>query len=105
MCCKRSRYHWNGNSDDARPASDLNAARSGKFVEFLVDLLGKARNDLDLLRSIKRAELAVNIADIGVINISIDYVGHDLGCRARRSLPPWPDSAAHLPIFSSSKGQ
>ena len=29
-------------------------------------------------RAIKRAELAVNIADVRVIDVSIDNVGHDL---------------------------
>src|ERR1700747_826679 len=58
---------------------DLNTAGGRKFVEFLIDLL--KRKDvmiLILLRSIKRAELAVNIANVRVVDVSIDNVGHDL---------------------------
>jgi hypothetical protein len=28
-------------------------------------------------RAIKRAELAINVADVGVIDVAIDDVGHD----------------------------
>jgi hypothetical protein len=57
---------------------DLNTADGRKFVEFLIDLL--EREDvmiLILLRSIKRAELAVNIANVRIVDVSIDNVGDD----------------------------
>src|SRR6476661_2414157 len=58
---------------------DLNPAGRGKFVEFLVELF--AAQDVMVrvfFRAIKRAELAVNVADIGVIDVAIDDVGDDL---------------------------
>jgi hypothetical protein len=32
---------------------------------------------LVLFRAVERAELAVNVADVGVIDVAIDNVGHD----------------------------
>src|SRR3954469_6636555 len=58
---------------------DLNPAHGGKFVEFLVELF--AAEDvmvLVLFRAVKRAKLAVNIADVGVVDVAIDDVSHDL---------------------------
>src|SRR4029450_5448832 len=58
---------------------DLNTAGSRKFVELLIDLFErKAVMILILLRSIKRAELAVNVANVCVVDVSIDNVGDDL---------------------------
>src|SRR2546423_14922945 len=58
---------------------DLNSARRGKFVEFLVEFFA-AQNVMVrvFFGPIKSAELAVNVADIRVINVAIDYVSHDL---------------------------
>ena len=58
---------------------DLNPARGGKFVELLVELFA-AQNVMVgvFLGAIKRAELAVNIANIRVIDVAIDDVSHDL---------------------------
>src|SRR6266403_5895241 len=58
---------------------DLNTTNGGKFVEFLIDLL--EREDVMifiLLRAIKCAELAVNIANVRVIDVSIHDIGDDL---------------------------
>src|SRR5437764_14861860 len=58
---------------------DLNTADGRQFVEFLIDLL--EREDVMifiLLRAIKCAELAVNIANVRVIDVSIHDVGDDL---------------------------
>src|SRR5260370_5107322 len=58
---------------------DLNAPRGRKLVKLLIDLL--ERKDVMIfifLRSIKRAELAVHVADVRIINVSIHNVSHDL---------------------------
>ena len=81
---------------------DLNAARRGKFVELLVELF--AAQDVMVrvfFRAIKRAELAVNVADIGVIDVAIDDVSHDLApaisvARRFRQVPP---RVGQLPQF------
>lgn len=58
---------------------NLNTADGRKFVELLIDLLERKHvMILILFRSIKRAELAVNIANVRVIDVSIDDVGDDL---------------------------
>ena len=58
---------------------NLHPASRGKFIQLLIDLL-EAKNIMILiaLRPIKRAEFAVNVADIGIVNIAIDDVSHDL---------------------------
>src|SRR4029078_6244138 len=58
---------------------DLNTANGRKFVEITIDLL-KRKDEmiLILLRSIKRAELAVNVANVCIVDVSIDNVGDDL---------------------------
>ena len=58
---------------------NLNPARRGKFVQFLIDLL-KAQNVMIFvaLGSIKCAEFTINIANIRVIDVSIDNVSNDL---------------------------
>src|SRR5437660_11383413 len=63
---------------------DLNTADGRQFVEFLIDLL--EREDVMifiLLRAIKCAELAVNIANVRVIDVSIDDIGDDLASMSR----------------------
>src|SRR4030095_15535244 len=58
---------------------NLNTTDGGKFVEFLIDLL--EREDvtiLILLRSLKCADLAVDIHNVRVIDVSIDDVGDNL---------------------------
>src|SRR4029450_13886399 len=61
---------------------NLTAADGRKFVELLIDLLERENvMILILLRSIKRAELAVNIANVRVIDVSIDNVGDDFADR------------------------
>src|SRR4029078_11572827 len=57
---------------------DLNPADGGKFIQLLIKLL--ERNDVVVavfFRAIKRAELAVDIADVGVIDIAIDDISND----------------------------
>src|SRR5437763_1829934 len=58
---------------------DLNPARRRKFIELPIDLLQRKHIMIFIFfGSIKRAEFAVNIADICVINVSIDNVSDDL---------------------------
>src|SRR6266576_7107979 len=58
---------------------DLNTARGGEFLKFFINLLEREHVMIFIaFRAIKRAELAVNIADVRVIDVSIDNVGHDL---------------------------
>src|SRR5437667_11026099 len=58
---------------------DLNPVRSRKFIELLIDLLERKHIMIFIFfGSIKRAEFAVNIADIRVIDVSIDNVSDDL---------------------------
>src|SRR5215813_13079137 len=58
---------------------DLNTTNGRKFVQFLIDLLEREHVMIFIfLRSIKRAELAVNIANVRVIDVSIDDVSDDL---------------------------
>src|SRR6185437_6315669 len=83
---------------------DLNTANGRKFVELPIDLL--KRKDvmiLILLRSIKRAELAVNVANICIVDVSIDNVGDDLSsasgitfrlCQSRLALASAPTSSS-----------
>jgi len=85
---------------------DLNPARRRKFVQLLIDLLER-KNVMVFVpfRPIKRAEFAVNVADIRVIDIAIDDIGHDLtpaaaitfrlcqipsGVRKRAQFLKWP---------------
>src|SRR5262245_52573589 len=58
---------------------DLHAAGGSEFIQLLVELF-EAENVMILivLCPIKRAELAVNVAHVCVINVAIDDVGHDL---------------------------
>jgi len=50
-----------------------------QFIELLVNLLDTQNVMIGiLLRAVKRAELAIDIADIGVIHVTINNVGHDL---------------------------
>ena len=58
---------------------DLNPARRRKFVEFLIDLLERQHVMIFVaFRPIKRAKFAVNVADVRVVDIAIDDIGHDL---------------------------
>ena len=58
---------------------DLNPALRRKFIELPIDLLERKHIMIFIFfGSIKRAEFAVNIADIRVINVSIDNVSDDL---------------------------
>src|SRR5207244_13554090 len=81
---------------------DLNTADGRQFVEFLIDLL--EREDVMifiLLRAIKCAELAVNIANVRVIDVSIHDVGDDLASTSVRTfrlcqIPPRIGQRSHL---------
>ena len=58
---------------------NLHAAGRAQFIKLCIQLL--VREDVVigiLLRPVKRAELAVNVADVGVVDVAIDDVGHDL---------------------------
>src|SRR5258708_576493 len=58
---------------------DLNAPRGRKLIKLLIDLL--ERKDVMIfifLRPIKRAELAVHIADVSILNVIILSIIHDL---------------------------
>ena len=57
----------------------LRAAERDGLLDFFVHLV--ERDDVGisiLLRAVKRAELAIHVADIGVIDIAIHVVGDDL---------------------------
>src|SRR5688500_13171285 len=58
---------------------NLHPAHGGKFVEFLIELF-PAQNVVIfvLLRPVERAELAVNVANVRVVDVAIDDVSHDL---------------------------
>src|SRR5947199_7612086 len=58
---------------------DLYSAYSSEFVQLLIKLL-EAQHVMVFVAfgSIERTELAINIADVGVIDVAIDDVGHDL---------------------------
>ena len=86
---------------------DLHAAGRRQFIEFLIDLLEREHVMIVILfGAIKRAELAVDVADVGVVDVAIDDVGDDLACRGRRSFSLSPDRGARWPARpSSSSGQ
>ena len=58
---------------------DLNASCGREFVQLLVDLLmGDHIGIRILLGSVKSAKLAINIADVRVVDVSVDDVGHHI---------------------------
>ena len=58
---------------------DLHAARGRKLIELLIKLIAREHIMIAIFfRAIKRTELAVNVADVRVVNVSIDNVGHNL---------------------------
>jgi hypothetical protein len=57
----------------------LHAARRRQLVKFPVELI--ERNDIMIVvffGAIKSAELAIDVADVGVIDVAVDDVGDDL---------------------------
>ena len=67
---------------------DLHAAGGSQLIELLVELLvGQDVMILILFRAIKRTELAIDVADVGVIDVSIDDVGDDLAFLFRQIAP------------------
>ena len=57
---------------------DLHAARCGQLIQLLVELFAREHVMIVVLfGAIKRAELAVNVADVGVIDVAIDDVSDD----------------------------
>src|SRR6266496_2641835 len=58
---------------------DLHSSCRSEFVEFLIKLL-EAQHVMIFVAfgPIKRAELAVNVADVCVVDVAIYDVGHDL---------------------------
>ena len=57
---------------------NLRAAESNRFFDLLIDLI--ERDDVGIiifLGPVERAELAIDIADVRVIDIAINYVGDD----------------------------
>jgi hypothetical protein len=57
---------------------DLNPPGGSKFIQLLIELF--KGNDIMvvlLFGAIKRAKLAINVADVGVIDVAIDDVGDD----------------------------
>ena len=58
---------------------DLRATERDRLLDFLVDLVeGDHVRVVLFFRPPKRAELAVHVADVGVVYIAIDVVGGDL---------------------------
>src|SRR2546430_1221171 len=58
---------------------NLHTAGGAQLVEFRIELF--EGNDVMIrifFRAIKRAEFAINVADIGVVDVAIDDVGDDL---------------------------
>ena len=90
---------------------DLHPAGRGQFIEFLVDLL--ASQDVMvvvLLGAIKRAELAIDVADVGVIDVAIDDISHDLAPAAvvvflLRQIAPRIGQRPHIQRAASDKAQ
>jgi hypothetical protein len=87
---------------------NLHPAHRGKFVEFLIELF-PAQNVVIfvLLRPIECAELAVNVADVRVVDVAIDDVGHDLAsaitvagafCQVAPRIRQRPQGLERLPI-------
>jgi hypothetical protein len=73
---------------------DLNTAQGRKFVEFCINLLeGEHVMIVVFFGPIKRAKLAINVADIGVVNVAINDVSDNLaslsviGARFRQITP------------------
>ena len=83
---------------------DLHAAGRGQFVELLIELLAREHVVVGiLLGPIKRAELAIDVADVGVVDVAIDDVGDDFAtaavvafrfARLRRASARAPSSAS-----------
>ena len=64
---------------------DLHTPQRLAFVDLLANLLEAQNVALAVFRpAVERAELSVGDADIGVVDVSVDDVGHDI-CRV---LPP-----------------
>src|SRR6185369_5746749 len=58
---------------------DLRSAEDDRFLNFLVEFIERNHVGISVLfRSIKSAELAIDVADIGIIDVPIDNVRHDL---------------------------
>src|SRR6266478_9442758 len=58
---------------------DLNTPRGRKLIKLLIDLLERKNVTIFIfLGPIKRAELAVHIADVRIINVPVHNVSHDL---------------------------
>ena len=62
---------------------DLHSARGSEFVQLLIKLL-EAQHVMIFVAfgPIKRAEFAINVADVCVIDVAIDDVGHNLASAA-----------------------
>ena len=62
---------------------DLHAPRRGQLIQLLVELLAREHVMVVILfRPIKRAEFAIDIANVGVIDVAIDDVSDDLAAPA-----------------------
>src|SRR6266550_2556368 len=58
---------------------DLNTAHGRKFVQLLIELFEREHVMIFIaLGAVKRAEFAVNVANVRVIDVSIDNVGYNL---------------------------
>ena len=58
---------------------DLDSANGEQFIDFLIDLVMAEHVVIGVpLSAVKRAELAVNIADVRVIDVAIDNVSNDV---------------------------
>ena len=58
---------------------NLNPARGGKFFQFLINLLERKHVMICILfGAIKGAKFAVDVTDVGVIDIAIDDIGDDV---------------------------
>src|SRR5437763_5681692 len=58
---------------------DLGAAERDRFLNLLIDFIERDHIRVVILfRAIKRAELAIDVADVGVVDVAIDDICYDL---------------------------
>ena len=77
---------------------DLHAARRRKLIELLIKLIAREHIMIAIFfRAIKRTELAVNVADVRVVNVCDRQCRSRSGIRACRNFLPLPARVARSP--------
>ena len=85
---------------------DLRAALGKGLLDLPVHLLERDHVGIRiLLRPVKRAELAVDVADVGIVDVAVDDVGDDLVAAPVESLAlaSWRRRSASAPSSSSGR--